>query len=372
MRFSPQLDQAAGQGNAVCRPLESQARPRSRRGNEADCSGFRGQFPPPHVGGYVVKQSAVSNVSHFHSALRTARLSSPKSPHSSFEAAFTMVEIAICLAVIAFALVAIIGVLPIGMNAQKDNREETLINFDAHYLMDAIRSGSQGADTLTNYIICITNISTLYAIRANPQGGVTITPQSSVVNWYNTSTNNQGQYWQEPPMAPHQSTLLTNGFQIIGLLTRPRFVFYANGLDFISNYTTADFRTISGAASDQGYSQSSYDFAFRYRVTPEITPVGVADPSLTNYNAPNLGLTDIINRSNYMALATNMQNNLADIRLAFRWPVPPNGSTTNAHGSQVFRTMAGGMITNMIINSPTPMVRYFFEPYTYGTIAPTR
>ena len=69
-----------------------------------------------------------------------------------------MVEIAICLAIIAFALVAIIGVLPIGMNAQKENREETLINFDAHYLMDAIRSGSQGADTLTNYIICITNI----------------------------------------------------------------------------------------------------------------------------------------------------------------------------------------------------------------------
>ena len=40
-------------------------------------------------------------------------------------AAFTMVEIAICLAIIGFALVAIIGVLPIGMNTQRDNREET-------------------------------------------------------------------------------------------------------------------------------------------------------------------------------------------------------------------------------------------------------
>ena len=45
---------------------------------------------------------------------------------------FTMVEIAICLAIIGIALVSIIGVLPIGMNTQRDNREETIINQDAH------------------------------------------------------------------------------------------------------------------------------------------------------------------------------------------------------------------------------------------------
>src|SRR5947207_7764407 len=38
--------------------------------------------------------------------------------------AFTMIEIAISLAVIGFALVAIIGILPTGMNVQKENREE--------------------------------------------------------------------------------------------------------------------------------------------------------------------------------------------------------------------------------------------------------
>ncbi|HLZ53286.1 MAG TPA: prepilin-type N-terminal cleavage/methylation domain-containing protein, partial [Verrucomicrobiae bacterium] len=37
---------------------------------------------------------------------------------------FTMVEIAICLAIIGIALVAIIGVLPAGLNVQRDNREE--------------------------------------------------------------------------------------------------------------------------------------------------------------------------------------------------------------------------------------------------------
>ena len=82
-----------------------------------------------------------------------------ESPHSArpfnhggaAAAGFTMVEIALCLGIIAFALVAIIGVLPTGLSVQKDNREDTSINFDAAYLMDAIRNGAQGQDDLTNY-----------------------------------------------------------------------------------------------------------------------------------------------------------------------------------------------------------------------------
>ena len=62
---------------------------------------------------------------------------------------FTMVELAICLGIIAFALVAIIGVLPIGINVQKDNREETIINQDGMYWMEAIRSGATGMNDLS-------------------------------------------------------------------------------------------------------------------------------------------------------------------------------------------------------------------------------
>src|SRR5258708_308441 len=65
---------------------------------------------------------------------------------------FTMVEIAISLAVIGFALVAIIGILPTGMQVQRENREETVIAQDAMVLMDAIRNGAQGMDDLTNYV----------------------------------------------------------------------------------------------------------------------------------------------------------------------------------------------------------------------------
>ncbi|MGB6501305.1 MAG: hypothetical protein WBG19_07905, partial [Thermoplasmata archaeon] len=70
-----------------------------------------------------------------------------------------MVEIALSLAIIAFALVAIIGILPAGLSVQKDNREQTVINLDAAYLMDAIRHGPLGQDNLTNYIVSITQNS---------------------------------------------------------------------------------------------------------------------------------------------------------------------------------------------------------------------
>src|SRR5215469_8580961 len=90
--------------------------------------------------------------------------------------AFTMVEIAISLAVIGFALVAIIGILPTGMNVQKDNREETLINQDLSVWMNAIRNGAQGLDDLTNYVQSITNYVTEYGPVGNKL--------NSYINWY--------------------------------------------------------------------------------------------------------------------------------------------------------------------------------------------
>src|SRR5262245_40961710 len=74
--------------------------------------------------------------------------------------AFTMVEIALSIAVVAFALVAILGVLPTGMTVQKDNREDNIINQEGRYWMEALRSGALVED-LTNYVesITITNLT---------------------------------------------------------------------------------------------------------------------------------------------------------------------------------------------------------------------
>ncbi len=57
--------------------------------------------------------------------------------------AFTMLEIALALGVIAFALVAIIGILPVGLQTQRDNREETIVNQDARLLVEAIKTGGR-------------------------------------------------------------------------------------------------------------------------------------------------------------------------------------------------------------------------------------
>src|SRR5262249_51751200 len=93
------------------------------------------------------------------------------SPARRSSAAFTMVEIALALAVIGFALVAILGILPMGMDVQKDNRRETIINQDANFLIETIRGGARGLDDLTNYVISITNNWTRYhadGTRYNP------------------------------------------------------------------------------------------------------------------------------------------------------------------------------------------------------------
>ena len=120
-----------------------------------------------------------------------------------------MVEIAICLAIIGIALVAIIGVLPLGMRIQRDNREETVINQDATMFLEAIRSGARGLNDLTNYVYAITNYWTWY----NADGSINKTN----VNGYSYS----GASATAPfPTLPFPINCGTN---IIGLLSTPEF-----------------------------------------------------------------------------------------------------------------------------------------------------
>ena len=83
------------------------------------------------------------------------------------EAGFTMVEIAISLGVIAFAIIAIIGILPTGLQGQRDNREETVINQDARLLIEAIKSGGRDqASDLGSFVIAVDGV--------NVPGGTTV------------------------------------------------------------------------------------------------------------------------------------------------------------------------------------------------------
>lgn len=73
------------------------------------------------------------------------------------QAGFTMVEIAISLGVIAFAIIAIIGILPTGLQGQRDNREETIINQDARLLIEAIKSGGRDQNSDLGSFVIATN-----------------------------------------------------------------------------------------------------------------------------------------------------------------------------------------------------------------------
>jgi len=165
--------------------------------------------------------------------------------------AFTMVEIALCLGVIAFALVAIIGVLPTGIRVQKDNREDTILNQEGLLLVEAIRSGSRGLDYLTNYFDTITT--------SNAQGTIVfVNPQLR---------------------ASIPGQLLTNGLQIVSLLTLPKY-----DLDRkVTNHVVARVRAITGSAAEK--TLSARDMAFAYQVIPEVVPLSVHPPDSTNYQA---------------------------------------------------------------------------------------
>ncbi len=258
-------------------------------------------------------------------------------PGRARSAGFTMIEIAICLAIIGFALVAIIGVLPLGMNTQRDNREETIINQDATVWLEAIRNGSHGADDLTNYIYAITNYWTLYKTDG--------TVSKSGVNGY-TYGNGPLSSPVIYPAGPYSSAPLTNGANIVGILSTPEFIadrladnyppvpdrFYFNGTDCYSNHVVAYVRSLSGLAAEKP-PQPSDSLLFQDTLTYRLFCVNAPMPVDTNiYNLP------LAQKTYALALAGNQR----ELRLTFLWPQYPNGKL--GPGRQTFRTTVAGQL----------------------------
>ena len=298
-------------------------------------------------------------------------------PSRKRSAAFTMIEVAISLAIIGFALVAIIGVLPYGMNTQRDNREETVINQDATMLIEAIRNGAYAHDELTNYIYAVTNHWTQY----DPNGAV----MSSGTLGYTYT-------------AAYQNQFLTNGARIIGLLSTPQFTtdpiigvpIPSLAFGGYSNHVTAYVRSISGLAAEKPpqNNQLMQDNAFAYR----IYCVNAAAPADTNlfYLHPVWQLnqqyykndTVIYNWSFWKASADtkgefpgvalvwekvpsfslDMLGVQHELRLSFYWPLLPNGKTLK--GPQTYRaTIAGQLMTT---NFPGfSQTLYLYQPQSF-------
>jgi len=300
-----------------------------------------------------------------------------------------MVEIAICLAIIGIALVAIIGVLPVGINVQKDNREETLINQDATVFIENIRNGTRGLDDLTNYVYAISNTWTSYSINGAANGGG--------VNGY-TYTN-----FYIAPGYPQIGSRLTNGFNIIGLLSTPEYMNAANGNPLptlyyggISNHIVAYVRALSGPAVEKPPQDNDIirSDSFGYKVICDNAPPAVDTNLFSQYplwvpGAYNAGdtVSRILNgQLTFWMAATNTYDvdipgqssewaaapvydleqtmNLHELRLMFLWPLLPNGNTGN--GRHTFATTVAGQIVQ---TNEYGYSLYFFQPQSF-TFAP--
>jgi type II secretory pathway pseudopilin PulG len=263
-----------------------------------------------------------------------------RSSHSRFRRgrAFTIIEIAICLGIIGFALVAIIAVLPRGLDVQKRNREETIIGQDAEVWMSALRNGALGYDDLTNYVMVITNTWTTYdnkyvLLKSNVDY---YTPSNSVVT----------------SIAPEPAFPLTNGSRIIGLLSMPKripeFVMDPPVGGFQSNYVVAYVRAFSGTIVNKVPQTNSIILsdAFIYRMIVENFPYGPLDTNAfcMNCAATNgLSQAQMIARTNLLHTVLTLRDNARDLRLVFRWPVLPNGQIPG-YGLATFRAMTSGML----------------------------
>jgi type II secretory pathway pseudopilin PulG len=274
---------------------------------------------------------------------------------TSERSAFTMVEIALALAIIGFALVAIVGALPFGLNVQRENREETIIVQDANFLIDAIRNGARGLDDLTNYVECITNYVTVFDVNGNPRPG-----DPEVWGYTNnaTSINN---------LPGDPAHVLTNGHHIIGLLSTPKYLFNGNDpyhrldqpvtLAFRSNYVIAYIRALSGAAVEKPPQANLdvRDLSFRYRLIAELVPFSNWNTNWVDFTDPTLLPAEVTIRSNRWRADRLLQANSLDLRLNFRWPI--NGRREAGNSFQAFRTLISGSLTNQPNGTPFWFVR---------------
>ena len=262
------------------------------------------------------------------------------------ERAFTMIEIALCLAIVSFALLVIIGVLPRGMHTQRQTREETIISQDASMLLEAIRNGSRGLDDLTNNIYLITNYWAFYDNKGNSK------PGKNGYTWDGSTIPNN---W------PGGSAFMpiTNGLRIIGLLSTPEYMDansqpinnLANG--GYSNHIYAYVRSFSGLAAEKPpqNNQIMREDTFSYRILCVNAPMAVDANSVSNHS------------SVFSAYDYQLAGNLRELRLLFLWPQLPNGNVGDFR--QSFRASIGGQLitTNDYVFTNQPL--YFYQSQSF-------
>jgi hypothetical protein len=284
-------------------------------------------------------------------------------------AAFTMVELALCIGIIAFAMVAIMGVLPLGLNVQKQNREDTIIDQEGPQWISILKSGQSGWGELTNYLDFI-------AIEHTPLG---------------VAGGVQKYRFTGPFLRPPPDDSIATTEQLLSLLSIPKYE--ADSGSVFSNRVTAVFRSLSGSQDGQILTagkvgaqpdEQKLDSAFRYQLEVELVPVsptptldmGDVNPVYTNLNTlenirmggflnayrldPNSVIDLIRSPSENRPDRDVMAGTLYDLRLTFRWPVFKIGEEYQlGPGSRTFRTQLNGRPLFSLYTNNTPATVYW-------------
>jgi len=249
-----------------------------------------------------------------------------------------MVEIAICIAVVAFALVAIIGVMPTGLQVQRQNREDTIMAQEGKLWLEAIRGGSLGLDYLTNYVDQI-DVATVQKL---PSQGYS----PPAIDTYRYVGFNGGRGFQ-------------SGRDVVGLLSLPGL--YRTGqaptnFEFSAISTVAYVRTLTGSAAEKA---GTNEFALRYRLRSEVRPFSALTGMNLDLDQP--GLSDAHKEARRAAILRGVALgvNLYELRLAPDWPVYQRGNRLEVGGNRkTFRTLVSGSL--VLTNAAYLDDRYLF------------
>ena len=290
-----------------------------------------------------------------------AAVSSPKRVNRKSQfvnaAAFTMIEVAICIGVIAFAIVAIIGVLPTGLRTQQEAHEDTIINQDGPYFLEMIRGGVHGLDHLTNFVEWIQVSNALDSVvYTNASFPLSIPP---------------------PTGKPYQ--LLTNGEMILRLLSIPKYMTNESLALSVTNTVSAYVHALSGGITEQG--QASRDLGFGYLLTTEVMPAANFFAfSATNHFTNNDSSPLNLERSNRWLEAQQLARDVFlptnatafDVRVTCRWPYRPDFTAGNQR--QTYRTLVSATLTNDDVELgapvifPAPRSGFYFLPQEFSNV----
>lgn len=271
-----------------------------------------------------------------------------KTTHSSQSythrrSAFTLLEIAVALAVIGFAIVAVLGVLPTGLNIQRDTRERTIVLQDATYFVEAIRHGANEVIEQYPATQLSSSVQRMWRVTLDQNNIQTVELTDRVRDFPSDA-------------------------DVIRLLSEPSHDL-PSGARYL--YTVALVRSLSGAASEKGGQAPDKRIAFSYLLKSELLPIDSTIPfeSLTRAvtNVVNVDAGNPLESVTAPELRQRMEGwrrlgtNLTEMRFTIYWPPLPENYTPEARYRNKIdmRTFASGTVGTNKLNIYTIQPRRY-------------